>query len=66
MQVGHHLPGIRTAVNGQAVAAFGNALLPRQLIGNLDHLPDERCLVFGQVSQGRDVLSGDDKQVDGC
>jgi len=65
MEVGHRLPSLLTTVNHQPIATLGNAMLPRQLIGNPGHMPDKRELSLSQLSHGRDMLSGDDKQVRG-
>ncbi len=64
VEVGHNLPGVRAAVNSEAVSFFGNALLSGNLVGRLDHLSDQRRLGVSHLGERRYVLSRDDEQVD--
>jgi hypothetical protein len=63
VKVGHQLPTLRAAVYHQAVAAFGDTLLPGQFIGNADQASHQGNIFFTRLGEGSYVLSGNDQQV---
>ena len=59
------LIGVTVAVDGEAVAAFGDPFLGGQLFGDGEH-PAEGRFIFGRdIVHGGDFLVGDDEDVGG-
>jgi hypothetical protein len=59
MQVIHLLTAVCIAIDNQAVAAFGNALLPRKIARHEKHVADEPFILVGDVIGGRNWLVWD-------
>ena len=63
MEVRHQLPAFLAAVYYQPVSAFGDTFTFSQLIGGIYHMSHQGHFGFRYIKKGRNVLSGDDKDM---
>ena len=63
MKVGNQLTGMGPGVYRQAVAAFGDPLRSRQLIGHMYHVPQQPLLLSVHLGKRWDMGFRNDKQV---
>jgi hypothetical protein len=62
MQVIDLLAAVRVAVDDQAIAALGDALLPRQIARDDDHVSDERFVRVVDLIGGRNGLTRESRK----
>ena len=66
MEVPHRLAAVVVAVDDEAEAALGKALLPGNSAGDKGHVTHEGSVFLGEIVDGGNVPAGDDQVVEGC